>query len=130
MRLVLALCAVALGILPAHAQRSFEIQQPQGSWQQPGAFQQPQGVWQQAGPFQQPQMVWLQPRPFQQLNGPWQVPGTFPALRGETSTRPFTQSIVEGWERGLRGTGNAQLDVEKSDLRSDGATLADASRDR
>ena len=101
MRLVLALFALAVSILPAHAQRSFEVQQPQGQWQQPG-------------PFQQPRDVWLEPRPFQQLTAPWQVPGPFQTVPGDAPTRPFTQTIMEGWERGLRVVGNTRLEFEKS----------------
>ena len=111
MRLVLALTALAVTVLPAHAQRSFEVQQPQGQWQQPG-------------PFQQPRNVWLEPRPFQQVNGPWQVPGPFQTLRGDAAMSPFTQTIVEGWERGLR-VANTRLEFEKSETRSDAGRSRD-----
>jgi outer membrane protein OmpA-like peptidoglycan-associated protein len=40
MRIALAALIVVAGMLPALAQKSYEIQQPRGSWQQPGPIQQ------------------------------------------------------------------------------------------
>jgi hypothetical protein len=45
MRIALAALIVVAGMLPALAQKSYEIQQPRGTWQQPGPIQQPKGTW-------------------------------------------------------------------------------------
>ena len=36
MRIALASILVALAVLPAYGQKTYEIQQPKGTWQKPG----------------------------------------------------------------------------------------------
>jgi hypothetical protein len=102
MRLALTVVAFALGVVPAFAQGSFEIQRPAGTWQQPGEFQQPMGTWQ-------------QPREFQQPGGNWQMPGPIqtPRWLAVHSTRANPQ----GYDRRPAAVGDARFDFDKSDLR-------------
>jgi hypothetical protein len=100
MRLALTVVALALSAVPAFAQSTFEIQRPNGTWQQPREFQQPMGTWQ-------------QPREFQQPSGNWQVPGPIQTPRWMASHT--THARV--YDRRSTAVGDARFDVDKSDLR-------------
>jgi hypothetical protein len=108
MRLALAVVALAFSALPAFAQGTFEIQRPNGTWQQPRAFQQPTGPWQQPREFQQPQT-------FQQPSGNWQAPGPIQTPRWLASH--ITHALPRSHDRRQNAIGDARFDVDKSDLR-------------
>jgi len=58
MRIALAVLITVAATLPALAQgKSYEIQQPRGTWQQPKEIQQPKGPWQQPGDIQVPKGI-------------------------------------------------------------------------
>jgi hypothetical protein len=100
MRLALTVIALALSVVPAFAQGSFEIQRPARTWQQPGEFQQPMGPWQ-------------QPREFQQPSSNWQMPGPIQTPRWLASHTTHAR----GYDRRSTAVGDARFDVDKSDLR-------------
>jgi hypothetical protein len=100
MRLALTVVAFTLSAVPAFAQSTFEIQRPNGTWQQPREFQQPTGPWRQPGEFQQPSGNW-------QLPGPIQTP-RWMALHTTHARVPDRHSTA---------VGDARFDVDKSDLR-------------
>ena len=102
MRIAVAALLVVAGTLPALAQKSFEIQQPRGTWQQPGPIQQPKGTWQTPGEIQQPK-------------GPWQTPGEIQVPKGIQAVR----ATAAGCERRLSVVGDALFDFDKSGLRPD-----------
>ncbi len=110
MRIAVAALLVVAGTLPALAQKSYEIQQPRGTWQQPGPIQQPKGSWQVPGEIQQPK-------------GPWQVPGEIQVPKGIQAVR----ATATGCERRVSVVGDALFDFDKSNLRPDAEeTLAAA----
>jgi outer membrane protein OmpA-like peptidoglycan-associated protein len=111
MRVALAALLVVAGTLPALAQtKTYEIQKPSGTWQQPGPIQQPKGNWQVPGEIQVPKGTW-------QVPGEIQVPKGIQALRATSS----------GCERRLSVIGDALFDFDKSNLRPDAEeTLAAA----
>ena len=100
MRLALTVVALALSAVPAFAQSTFEIQRPNGSWQQPREFQQPMGPWQ-------------QPREFQQPSGNWQVPGPIQTPRWLATHTTHARAMTAVRPR----SAIARFDVDKSDLR-------------
>ena len=123
MRIAIAALLVVAGTLPALAQRSLEIQQPRGTWQQPGPIQQPKGTWQVPGEIQQPKGTWQVPGEIQQPKGTWQVPGEIQVPKGIQAVR----ATAAGCERRLSVVGDALFDFDKSSLRPDAEeTLAAA----
>jgi hypothetical protein len=100
MRLAPTVVALALSAVPAFAQSTFEIQRPNGTWQQPREFQQPIGTWQ-------------QPRELQQPGGNWQVPGPIQTPRWLAAHT--THARV--YDRRSTAVGDARFDVDKADLR-------------
>jgi outer membrane protein OmpA-like peptidoglycan-associated protein len=113
MRLVLASLLLVAVTLPAAAQsgKSYEIQQPKGTWQTPGEIQQPRGTWQTPGDIQQPKGPWQQP-------GPIQVPKGIEAVRAVATTR---------CEQRLSVVADALFDFDKANLRPEAEeTLAAA----
>src|SRR5712691_6109428 len=110
MRIAVAALLVVAGALPALAQKSYEIQQPKGSWQVPGEIQQPKGTWQVPGEIAQPKGTWQQP-------GEIQVPKGIQAVRASAA----------GCERRVSVVGDALFDFDKANLRPDAEeTLAAA----
>ena len=100
MRVAIASAIVVLAMLPAFGQRSFDIQEPKGTWQKPKDIQKPTGQWQEPGDIQ--------------------VPRGIEAVSTTTSPGP-------GCVRRLRVVGDALFDFDKSDLRPDAEeTLAAA----
>jgi hypothetical protein len=102
MRLALTVVAFTLSVVPALAQSTFEIQRPNGTWQQPREFQQPMGPWQQTREFLEP-------------GGNWQVPGPIQTPRWLASHT--TQALTRGIDRRSTAVGDARFDVDKADLR-------------
>ena len=81
MRVALAALLVVAGTLPALAQtKTYEIQKPSGTWQQPGPIQQPKGTWQVPGEIQVPKEYLAGP-----AAGEIQVPKGIQALRATSS---------------------------------------------
>lgn len=113
MRIAVAALLVVAGTLPALAQRSLEIQQPRGTWQQPGPIQQPKGTWQVPGEIQQPKGTWQVPGEIQQPKGTWQVPGEIQVPKGIQAVR----ATAAGCERRLSVVGDALFDFDKSSAR-------------
>jgi outer membrane protein OmpA-like peptidoglycan-associated protein len=111
MRVAVAALLVVAATLPALAQsKSYEIQQPRGTWQQPGEIQLPRGTWQQPGEIQQPK-------------GPWQQPGEIQVPKGIQAVHATTA----GCERRLSVVADALFDFDKANLRADAEeTLAAA----
>ena len=95
MRLALTVVAFTLSAVPAFAQGAFEIQRPNGTWQQPREFQQPSGNWQVPGAIQVP--------------GPIQTPRWPASLTTHATTRTI--------DRRSTAVGDARFDFDKSDLR-------------
>lgn len=87
---------------PATAQtgKTYEIQQPKGTWQVPGEIQQPRGTWQVPGEIQQPKGTWQQP-------GQIQVPKGIQAVRATTTQCEYRLSVVA----------DALFDFDKANLR-------------
>ena len=102
MRVAVAALLVVAGTLPALAQKSYEIQQPRGTWQTPGPIQQPKGPWQVPGEIQQPK-------------GTWQVPGEIQVPKGIQAVR----ASAAGCERRVSVVGDALFDFDKANLRPD-----------
>jgi outer membrane protein OmpA-like peptidoglycan-associated protein len=100
MRFAIASAIVVLAMLPAHGQRSFDIPQPKGTWQQPKDIPQPKGPWQDPGDIQTPR-----------------------GIKAVTTTKAPGPGCV----RRLRVVGDALFDFNRSDLRPDAEeTLAAA----
>ena len=58
MRTAIASLILVAATVPALAQgKSYEIQQPKGTWQVPGPIQEPKGPWQQPGEIQVPKGI-------------------------------------------------------------------------
>ena len=102
MRVAVAALLVVAGTLPALAQKSYEIQQPRGTWQTPGPIQQPKAPWQVPGEIQQPK-------------GTWQVPGEIQVPKGIQAVR----ASAAGCERRVSVVGDALFDFDKANLRPD-----------
>jgi outer membrane protein OmpA-like peptidoglycan-associated protein len=104
MRIAVAALLVVAGTLPALAQSSYEIQQPRGTWQQPGPIQQPKGTWQVPAEIQEPK-------------GTWQVPGEIKVPKGIQAVRATAAGCERRCERRLSVVGDALFDFDKSSLR-------------
>jgi outer membrane protein OmpA-like peptidoglycan-associated protein len=91
MRLSLAVLLVLAASLAALAQsdKTYEIQQPKGSWQQPKDIQQPTGAWQKPGDIQIPKGI------------------------------QAVHTTSKGCERRLSVVGDALFDFDKASLRPD-----------
>jgi outer membrane protein OmpA-like peptidoglycan-associated protein len=110
MRIAVASLVIVAATIPALAQKTYEIQQPKGTWQTPGEIQQPKGTWQVPGPIQEPKGTWQKP-------GEIQVPKGIEAVRA-TATR---------CEQRLSVVADALFDFDKSNLRPEAEeTLAAA----
>src|SRR3979411_2892744 len=104
MRAAIASLIVIAATLPALAQgKSYEIQQPKGTWQVPGEIRQPKGPWQQPGEIQQPKGTWQQP-------GEIQVPKGIEAV--QVRAVPTNRC-----EQRLSVVGDALFDFNKAGLR-------------
>jgi outer membrane protein OmpA-like peptidoglycan-associated protein len=57
MRIAVASLVIVAATIPALAQKTYEIQQPKGTWQTPGEIQQPKGTWQKPGEIQVPKGI-------------------------------------------------------------------------
>ena len=100
MRIAIASLVIVAATVPALAQKSYEIQQPKGTWQTPGEIQQPKGTWQVPGPIQEPKGTWQQP-------GEIQVPKGIEAVRATTTRCEQRLSVVA----------DALFDFDKANLR-------------
>jgi len=114
MRAAIASLIIVAATLPTLAQsKSYEIQQPKGTWQVPGEIRQPKGPWQQPGEIQQPKGTWQQP-------GEIQVPRGIDAV--QVRAVPTNRC-----EQRLSVVGDALFDFNKADLRPEAQeTLAAA----
>jgi outer membrane protein OmpA-like peptidoglycan-associated protein len=112
MRTILASLIVVAATVPALAQtKTYEIQQPKGTWQVPGEIKQPKGNWQVPGPIQEPK-------------GTWQQPGEIQVPKGSDAVRT---TVTSRCEQRLSVVGDALFDFDKSNLRPDAEeTLAAA----
>jgi outer membrane protein OmpA-like peptidoglycan-associated protein len=115
MRLALASLLLVAVTLPASAQtgKTYEIQQPRGTWQTPGEIQQPRGTWQTPGEIQQPRGTWQTPGEIQQPKGTWQQPGPIQVPKGIEAVR----ANVTRCEHRLSVVADALFDFDKANLR-------------
>jgi outer membrane protein OmpA-like peptidoglycan-associated protein len=91
--------------------KTYEIQQPKGTWQVPGEIKQPKGNWQVPGRIQEPK-------------GTWQQPGEIQVPKGSDAVRT---TVTSRCEQRLSVVGDALFDFDKSSLRPDAEeTLAAA----
>jgi outer membrane protein OmpA-like peptidoglycan-associated protein len=137
MRTAIASVIVIAATLPAFAQsKTYEIQQPKGTWQVPGEIRQPKGTWQVPGPIQEPKGTVQTPGPIQEPKGTVQAPGPIQEPKGtwqqprEIQVPKGTEAVratVKGCEQRLSVVGDALFDFNKSNLRPEAEeTLAAA----
>jgi outer membrane protein OmpA-like peptidoglycan-associated protein len=125
MRTTIASLILVAATVPALAQgKSYEIQQPKGTWQTPGEIQQPKGTWQTPGEIQQPKGTWQVPGPIQEPKGTWQQPGEIQVPKG---IQAIQTTAPNRCEQRLTVVGDALFDFDKSNLRPEAEeTLAAA----
>jgi outer membrane protein OmpA-like peptidoglycan-associated protein len=127
MRTALASIMIVAATVPALAQsKSYEIQQPKGTWQVPGEIKQPKGNWQVPGEIQQPKGTLQQPSEIQQPKGTWQQPGEIQVPKGIEAVQVRVVP-TNRCEQRLSVVGDALFDFNKSNLRPEAEeTLAAA----
>jgi outer membrane protein OmpA-like peptidoglycan-associated protein len=96
-------------------QQPGEIRQPRGTWQQPGEIQQPTAAAQQPGEIRQPEGHWVKPGPIQEPKGPWIQPGEIQVPKGIQAVRASEAKC----ERRFSVVGDALFDFDKANLRPD-----------
>src|SRR5262245_52819942 len=79
---ILLMTAVATAATAQESTERYRIQQPRGTWQQPGPIQQPRGTWQQPGEIRQPTGPWREPGPIQEPTAAVQQPGEIQEPKG------------------------------------------------
>ena len=99
MRIALASILVALAVLPAYGQKTYEIQQPKGTWQKPGEIRVPTGPWQKPGEIKVPTGTWQQPGPIQVPTAPWQKPGPIQQPTVTVQTPGPIQTPTGPWQQ-------------------------------